>query len=422
MVSMRINSLVLVLSVLSITVLGFNPQKTTDVLNRYPGLRGDKEPCGDDMFFNLVRPLGYPAESHKAYTGDGYVLKLFRIQAKGTQMKSGKPAILLQHGIFDSADNWVVNGDHNSIGLFLADSGYDVWFSNTRGNKYSRENLHFSPNDNKFWDYSFQDMAQYDVPANIRHILSTTKQENLVYVGHSQGTTQMFAALTDPKTRDEINKKVKLFIALAPVVYLPHCTSKITRMIADNRFILSGLKTFGIHELMPGACSKTSKQSNFESFICKKVPAMCDVVVSIFDEDGHGNNKAKMPIYVRHSPSGSSLRTLLHFKQNLLQKNKENPEFRMYDFGSSRRNKEHYGQSQPPEYDLSQIKIPVRGFIGTEDKLGDPTDNQLLKRDLLKLGVDYQDFTFNKCGHMTFMWAYDASAIWNRVLEQLKQV
>lgn len=36
-------------------------------------------------------------------------------------------------------------------------------------------------------------MGKYDVPANVDFILEQTGFEKLIYMGHSQGTTQWFA-------------------------------------------------------------------------------------------------------------------------------------------------------------------------------------------------------------------------------------
>ena len=53
-----------------------------------------------------------------------------------------------------------------------------------------------------------------DLPTFIDHVLDTTGQEQLTYIGHSQGTTQMFlGASLDP---DYFSKKVNLFVALGP--------------------------------------------------------------------------------------------------------------------------------------------------------------------------------------------------------------
>ena len=48
----------------------------------------------------------------------------------------------------------------------------------------------------EFWDFSFQDLGLFDQPALHDFILNKTKVQKLTYIGHSQGTSQMFAALS----------------------------------------------------------------------------------------------------------------------------------------------------------------------------------------------------------------------------------
>jgi len=60
-------------------------------------------------------------------------------------------------------------------------------------------------------------MAKYDVPSEIDYALKTTGQKKLQYIGFSMGTT-MFWAMTS--IQPAYNEKVKLMIALAPVVYI----------------------------------------------------------------------------------------------------------------------------------------------------------------------------------------------------------
>jgi pimeloyl-ACP methyl ester carboxylesterase len=108
-----------------------------------------------------------------------------------------KPVVILQHGLLSSSTDWFLNGD-NSLPFLLADSGYDVWVNNTRGNRHSRNHVFLDPdNDKEFWDYSFEDMAKYDQPALFNYVLDKTGVRSVSYVGHSQGTTQMFAALSE---------------------------------------------------------------------------------------------------------------------------------------------------------------------------------------------------------------------------------
>ena len=374
--------------------------------------------CGDQLFSEIVTPMGYPFTSHSTTTEDGYVLKLFRIQAKGTRITSGKPVVFLQHGLLDSADDWVINTEEHSLGLVLADAGYDVWLGNSRGNKYSRQNNHISPLRREFWHYSFQDMGRYDVKANIGYVLAFTGQEKLTYVGHSQGTSQMFAALGDATTAPYINSKVKKFIALAPVVYCSNFSNQFFTRLAHSTLLIDAAELFGVEEWLPGACSTTSAQSQFEHYVCVIDPLLCNWVVSLLDYNPKYDNVKRMPIYVEHNPSGTSLNTLLHYRQ-LMNSPKHAPIFRKYDFGAAK-NQKVYGQKTAPDFDLSQIQIPVRGFVGLDDSLGDPVDNDYLKYKLVtELGKDYKEYIYNQCGHMTFMWALDATRIFQDVLAEI---
>jgi gastric triacylglycerol lipase len=76
-------------------------------------------------------------------------LTLFRIQKKGSTIRGGLKPILIQHGLLDSSDSFLINDENKAPGFILANKGYDVWFSNSRGNKYSRNHTKFNPNKDK---------------------------------------------------------------------------------------------------------------------------------------------------------------------------------------------------------------------------------------------------------------------------------
>ena len=69
-----------------------------------------------------------------------------------------------------------------------------MWLGNNRGSLYSRKHISLKPDEidedaKKYFDYSFYELAKYDLPATIDFVLNYTKKETISYMGHSQGTT-----------------------------------------------------------------------------------------------------------------------------------------------------------------------------------------------------------------------------------------
>ena len=75
----------------------------------------------------------------------------------------------------------------NIPGFLLADAGYDVWLGNFRGNIYSRNHTHLVPDKEDFWQFSWDEMGQFDLPTMLFHVTQHMRQDKLVYVGHSMG-------------------------------------------------------------------------------------------------------------------------------------------------------------------------------------------------------------------------------------------
>jgi len=110
-----------------------------------------KDQTGDGKrdFQELAVKNGFQFEQHTVTTEDGYILTVWRIPGlKGETKKLGKPTILMQHGVLDSANCWVMHYPEVAPAFVAARAGYDVWLGNSRGNTYSRKHVKYSPDKN----------------------------------------------------------------------------------------------------------------------------------------------------------------------------------------------------------------------------------------------------------------------------------
>lgn len=103
----------------------------------------------------MLHYWGYPAEEHKVYTEDGYILTIHRIPhgKKQRSPSTTKPVVFLQHCLLCSSSNWLSNLPNESLGYILADAGFDVWLGNSRGNTYGLGHVNLNPDQSKFWDF-----------------------------------------------------------------------------------------------------------------------------------------------------------------------------------------------------------------------------------------------------------------------------
>ena len=183
----------------------------------------------------------------------------------------------------DTSAAWVLNGEA-SLAFMLADRGYDVWMNNTRGNRYSRHHVYHDPEEDKlgkekFWDYSFEDMAKYDQPALFNYVLNKTGTKTITYIGHSQGTSQMFCAIAE--NYQFFKERINLFIALAPVVRVDSCSSGIIKKLKDNDTVEKMLKKFKVYELMPSK----GKNNQAAAFFHKIAPELGNLGVKLLADD-----------------------------------------------------------------------------------------------------------------------------------------
>lgn len=336
-------------------------------------------------------------EIHDIETEDGYILTAFRIPYGKNKPPGGKP-VILQHGILCSSAAWVISRPDQALGFLLADNGYDVWMTNSRGNTYSRSHKTLDPNSAKYWDFSFHEMGYYDLPATIDYILNKTNEKQVHYIGHSQGTTQFFAMAS---TRPEYNAKIRHMSALAPIAFLDHTRGTVRTL----GFFASVLQKLAWMMSLTHVLDQSFLLKFLERTACRQTAItrpICDnILFLVAGYDSQELNVTLVPLITTYTPAGASIKQLLHFSQLL----HNNEKFALYDYGYEF-NRFHYGQNAPPQYDLKKITAPVMLHYAYNDWISGVEDVDKLHAHLpnsKKMVVPFDYFN-----HLDFMWARDA--------------
>jgi len=231
-----------------------------------------------------------------------------------------------------------------------------------------------------------------DLPANFEKILSintTTKQ--IIYFGHSQGGASILAGMSEKF--EYFKEKLKVIVLLAPAARVDNINSNILHFISDID-LDERLKSRNILEILPydpELCSLNIKIGRYYPLLSQALLEMTS------DESSLVNCPERIRMYMAHYPSGSSLKSVTHFKQLIYAK-----EFQQFDYGKEI-NLNKYGSERPPIYDLSKIQnLPIILCGGLNDKLTHINDIRWLKAQLNSNTLfSYYEFQF--MGHASFL-------------------
>ncbi|GMR58966.1 hypothetical protein PMAYCL1PPCAC_29161, partial [Pristionchus mayeri] len=364
-----------------------------------------------------IRRWGYPVETHNVVTEDGYVLQMHRIphgKKGGESNSSCRPVILLQHGLEMDSSNWVDNPPDQAAGYVFADAGFDVWMGNVRGNKYGRKHIrHDSGMDAKFWKFSWQDMADRDLPALVNRALKESGMDSLHYVGHSQGSLIMFARLSEDK---KLKKQISSFHALAPAVYV----ANIKGLFARFQWAIPMLRWWNSHstigELVPVSLFRLVSASicahTFSFGICSSI------LFQVAGPQSQYYNETRTPVYFSHVLSGTSARNVVHWTQMVIDQ-----ATRKFDFGSRKKNMAAYKSPTPPIYDFSKVTVPVHIYWGAKDWLVSDEDIERRLIPALNGTTIGSRRKFSDYNHFDFVWGTTAARdVYSPIIYDVKEV
>ncbi|KAF6772794.1 Lysosomal acid lipase/cholesteryl ester hydrolase [Paragonimus kellicotti] len=211
----------------------------------------------------------------------------------------------------------------------------------------------------------------------------------------------------------QLQSRISVFIAFAPVAFLGHLRSPIRFVAPFAQTLEEVLELFNKGEFLP-----SNKLMQFLAyFLCRRghVPFICtNVIYLIAGYDSANTNTTRLPVYVAHTPAGTSTQNIVHYCQSIM-----NDRFQQFDYGK-KKNMEIYGQPTPPEYDLSNITVPTVVFSGGHDWLAVKKDILRLVDRLGKAVISYTHF--DDYNHLDFVWGMDTGyVLYPAVLEWLSK-
>ncbi|KAI8901794.1 Alpha/Beta hydrolase protein [Globomyces pollinis-pini] len=349
----------------------------------------------------LIAYWQYPCESHIVSGSDGYHIQLFRIPHGKNGTVTNKYPVLLWHGLANSSELFVAGTPECSLAYVLADAGFDVWLANTRGSKYSygHDDLDLSVKKDRqrYWNYSIDEMALFDVPAVVDFILEMTGHCKISYIGFSQGSAKAFAALS---LSEELNHKINRMIGLAPAMKPKKVKSEAFNTVVDycggNRFLfnLLGKGCFmPIAEYLPGISLSLNR------FLIKAV--INNILKWKMDKLG---SIERQDLLYKNLFSTTSVQNFVHWFQIM-----GNERFAMYE--------EDDDVSTIPavNYPTKHITTQITLFCGLEDNISDP---EYLKTKL----PPHAEFNYVPYEHLDFVFAHNAKTlVWDSIIDILNQ-
>ncbi|XP_072485073.1 lipase member K-like [Notamacropus eugenii] len=393
------------LPVIACWMLIIGTQNGYSLKNRIP-----KNPEATMNLSQIMSYWGYPNEQYDIVTKDGYILGLYRIphgkECLGTAPY--RPVVYLQHGLSASAFNWIANLPPNSLAYVLADAGCDVWLGNSRGTTWSQRHVSLSPDSEEFWAFSFDEMANYDLPATIDFIVKKTRQKQLYFLGHSQGATIAFISFS---THPKLAQRIKMFFGLAPVVSVKHTKSPPKKLFA---FLESLIKVLFHRKAL-------FSKDKFNRFLATK---MCNLWIfhwlckhiffATYGSDYRNLNESRLDVYLSNYPEAISVQNMIHWAQLII-----SGQLQAFDWEDPTLNMEHYNQVIPPLYNVTLMMVPTLLWSGGEDTIADPLDVDSLLPNISNLMYHKRIPYYN---HMDFYLGMDApQQVFYEVIKVIKK-
>lgn len=347
----------------------------------------------------IIERVGFKQKTYELLSEDGYITELIHLinpLAQRAHLK--QPPVLLMHGALVDcvAYMWAstishhpekyprlgdedgpITSSNRSLAFYLANNGYDVWLANWRGsNPQNSRHTRYKPRHlddlsptlqgearhNRlretmaYYDFSQDDLLQYEVPLQLETVLDVTQSEQVSVVAWSISTQLMFKLLV---SNEELASKVHSYVALTPLL-----NANGLDLSAQSRdmFYLHMPLPLGhlyVNQLILSRWNRefmvSLRQNSMLSFL--KMYTSIIQSVTIWE----------LPV-IDHACRSTSFKVIKQYFQQKYQ-----GQLQMYDYGPWGNMQAYNGSAQATRYDLAQFRVKHWMMISArKDQLGTP--------------------------------------------------
>lgn len=276
-----------------------------------------------------------------------------------------------------------------------------MWLANTRGSDFGLTHKTLDINTDEFWNFTFHEIGVFDLRAHIDFVLNATSARKLFFVTHCQGAAAFAALLSEHPDYSEKVMQAHLF---APTIFFSHFDHPVLTLLIRLYGDFAGIyRMDSIHMAFAG--DETMIQvmkivnNRVTEFFCSRgawTSPWCRLRLNSivgFNQNERETDSENFPEILNHLSSQASIKQFSHFAQIYL-----SGKFRQYDYYSG--NLQLYNASEPPDYRLESVRVPVYIYYGGSDPLVNRRDVEDLSKVLpnvirLRFFENYNHFDFN---------------------------
>lgn len=343
----------------------------------------------------ILARSGFKFENYHSLSDDGYQTQIVRVVnplADRTKLK--QPPVMLFHGgnidpilyLWASAiqhhpERWPrpINGGpitswNRSLPLALANNGYDVFLVATRGVYQSRGHVGFnrtgsgnnqscnstdgkrgiieynllspSLNSFKYWNYSFDEIIQYEAPRQIDKVLEITGAQNVTFVAMSLSTQWSLALFS---SNQQYAAKIHQYVCMTPIInnkgankfillfheLLSRMPDEIGNLLFQDVILSQPMRDF----ILDQAKDKRRRYTQIKGIISVLIGASAKFTTFL-----------EGPV-LGHFLQPVGFKQLKHYSQQVTE-----GRLQKFDYGA-KRNYQLYNSMYPPRYNLSDFRI-----------------------------------------------------------------